>query len=61
MFAGTYVYGWALCEGQLLSIPAYSAGLRCIGINYGDGHHVWLPDMRGRVVLGVSTCSVEFI
>jgi microcystin-dependent protein len=42
--------GWAFCEGQLLSIPSYSALFSLLGTTYGgDGRTTFgLPDMRGR-------------
>jgi len=43
--------GWALCNGQLLSISQNSALFNLIGTTYGgDGKTTFaLPDMRGRV------------
>lgn len=43
--------GWALCNGQLLSINANTALFNLIGTTYGgDGKtNFALPDMRGRV------------
>jgi len=43
--------GWALCEGQLLSISQYDALFNLIGTTYGgDGITTFaLPDLRGRV------------
>ena len=45
--------GWALCEGQLLSIRQYTALFSILGTYYGgDGHTTFaLPDLRGRVPL----------
>jgi microcystin-dependent protein len=43
--------GWALCNGQLLSIDQYTALFSLIGTTYGgDGQtNFALPDLRGRV------------
>lgn len=51
MFGGNYApRGWALCDGQLLSIAEYSALFSILGTNYGgDGRSTFgLPDLRGR-------------
>jgi len=46
--------GWALCNGQLLSIAENAVLFQLIGTTYGgDGQNTFaLPDLRGRVVLG---------
>jgi microcystin-dependent protein len=52
MFAGNFApRGWALCNGQLLSIAQNSALFSILGTTYGgDGHTTFaLPDLRGRV------------
>jgi len=43
--------GWALCDGQLLSISQHSALFALLGTAYGgDGRTTFgLPDLRGRV------------
>jgi microcystin-dependent protein len=43
--------GWALCEGQTLSIPQNQALFSLLGTTYGgDGFRTFaLPDLRGRV------------
>ena len=43
--------GWALCNGQLLSIAQNQALFTLIGTTYGgDGVSTFaLPDLRGRV------------
>ncbi|MEM1326682.1 MAG: tail fiber protein [Bacteroidota bacterium] len=43
--------GWAMCNGQLLSISQYSALFSLLGTTYGgDGRSTFaLPDLRGRV------------
>lgn len=43
--------GWALCDGQLLSIAQYTALFSLLGTTYGgDGVTTFaLPDLRGRV------------
>lgn len=44
--------GWALCNGQWLSIPHYQALHMIIGTTYGgNSTHFALPDLRGRTVL----------
>ena len=51
MFGGTFApRGWALCDGQLLSVSAYSALFSILGTTYGgDGRTTFaLPDLRGR-------------
>ena len=56
IFAGNFApNGWALCEGQLLPIAQYTAVFSLLGTMYGgDGRtNFALPDLRGRVVIGV--------
>lgn len=51
MFAGNFApRGWALCDGQLLSIAENSALFSILGTTYGgDGRITFgLPDLRGR-------------
>ncbi len=51
MFAGNYApIGWAVCDGQLLSISNYSTLYSLLGTTYGgDGRNTFgLPDLRGR-------------
>jgi microcystin-dependent protein len=47
-------YGWALCAGQLMSVPQYGALFSLINTTYGgDGQNTFaLPDQRGRAILG---------
>jgi len=52
MFAGNYApNGWALCNGQLLSIAQNSALFAILGTTYGgDGVTTFaLPNLQGRV------------
>jgi microcystin-dependent protein len=52
MFGGNFApQGWALCDGQLLSIAENVALFTLIGTTYGgDGQSTFaLPDLRGRV------------
>jgi microcystin-dependent protein len=52
LFAGNFApVGWALCNGQLLSIADNSALFAVLGTTYGgDGQSTFaLPDFRGRV------------
>jgi len=51
MFGGNFApQGWALCNGQLLSISQNTALFSLLGTNYGgDGRTTFgLPDLRGR-------------
>lgn len=51
MFGGNFApRGWALCDGQLLSIAQNSALFSILGTTYGgDGRTSFgLPDLRGR-------------
>lgn len=55
MFAGNFApRGYALCNGQLLSISQNSALFSILGTTYGgDGRNTFaLPDLRGRVPMG---------
>ncbi|WP_299711863.1 tail fiber protein [uncultured Tenacibaculum sp.] len=55
MFAGNFVpRGWALCQGQLMSISQNQALFAVIGTIYGgDGRTTFaLPDYRGRIPRG---------
>jgi microcystin-dependent protein len=54
MFGGNFApVGWALCQGQLLSISDYQTLFQLIGTTYGgDGQQTFaLPDLRGRLPL----------
>lgn len=54
MFGGNFApRGWAVCDGQLLSIGQHNALFSVIGTTYGgDGHTTFqLPDLRGRVAV----------
>jgi len=56
VFAGNFApRGWAICNGQLLSISQNTALFSILGTTYGgNGQTTFaLPDLRGRVVLGV--------
>lgn len=58
MFAGTFApRNWALCDGQLLSIPQNDALFSLLGTIYGgDGRTTFgLPDMRGRLPIHMGT------
>ena len=46
--------GWALCQGQLMSISQNTALFSLLGTTYGgDGTTTFaLPDLRGRVAVG---------
>ncbi|MGO9060293.1 MAG: phage tail protein [Candidatus Binataceae bacterium] len=52
MFGGNFApSGWALCDGQLLSISQNTALFSSLGTSFGgDGVRTFaLPDLRGRV------------
>lgn len=54
IFAGNFApVGWALCNGQLLSISQNTALFSLLGTNYGgDGKSTFgLPDLQGRAPL----------
>ena len=56
LFAGNFApRGWAFCDGQLLSISQNTALFSLVGTTYGgDGRTTFaLPDLRGRVPVGV--------
>jgi len=58
MFAGNFApQGWALCQGQLLSIEQNTALFALIGTTYGgDGQTTFaLPDLRGRVTVSMGS------
>ena len=50
-------YGWAFCQGQLLSVSAHPVLFQLIGTTYGgDGRKSFaLPDLRSAVPVGVSS------
>jgi len=47
--------GWMDCDGRLLSIPSYAVLYSLLGTNFGGNGSTsfGLPDLRGRVALGV--------
>lgn len=58
LFGGSFApLGWALCQGQTLSISQYDVLFSLIGTIYGgDGVNTFaLPDLRGRLPLGQGT------
>lgn len=58
LFGGNYApRDWALCNGQLLAISSYSALFSLLGTAYGgDGFSTFaLPDLRGRIPVGIGT------
>ncbi len=58
IFAGNFApRGWALCEGQLLSIQQNSALFAILGTTYGGNGttNFALPDLRGRMPIGFGT------
>jgi len=55
LFAGNFApRGWALCNGQLMSISQNTALFSLLGTSYGgDGKVTFaLPDLQGRVPIG---------
>ncbi len=55
LFAGNFApRGWALCNGQLMSIAQNTALFSLLGTSYGgDGKVTFaLPDLQGRVPIG---------
>ncbi|HEX8265603.1 MAG TPA: tail fiber protein [Pyrinomonadaceae bacterium] len=60
MFGGTFaIRGWAFCDGSQLSISQFDALYNLIGTTYGgDGINTFsLPDLRGRVPVGMGQAS----
>lgn len=58
MFGGNFApRGWALCNGQLLSINQNQALFSILGTTYGgDGRTTFgLPDLRGRAAMHAGT------
>ncbi|MEI7027943.1 phage tail protein [Paenibacillus sp. y28] len=58
LFVGNYApAGWALCNGQLLSVAEYELLYSVIGTVYGgDGtNNFALPDLQGRVAVHMGT------
>jgi microcystin-dependent protein len=58
MFAGNFApIGWALCQGQILSIAENDVLFQLIGTTYGgDGQQTFaLPDLQGRVPIHMGT------
>lgn len=54
-FGGNFApRGWALCQGQLLSIASNTALFSILGTTYGgNGQTTFaLPDLRGRAIVG---------
>ncbi|MBU3886947.1 phage tail protein [Methylosinus sporium] len=54
-FAGNFApRGWALCQGQLLSIAQHTALFSILGTTYGGNGQTnfALPDLRGRAIVG---------
>ncbi|MFV8749418.1 phage tail protein [Nannocystaceae bacterium ST9] len=55
MFGGNFApRGWALCQGQIMSISQNTALFSLLGTTYGgDGIQTFaLPDLRGRMPMG---------
>lgn len=54
-FGGNFApKGWALCQGQLLSIASNTALFSILGTTYGGNGQTnfGLPDLRGRAIVG---------
>ena len=61
LFSGTFApRGWALCDGQLMSINENPALFSILGTTYGgNGTTTFaLPDLRGRVAVGQGSYNV---
>src|SRR3984957_122043 len=61
MFGGNFApQGWALCNGQTMSIAQNTALFSLLGTNYGgNGTTTFnLPDLRGRVPIHMGTSSL---
>jgi microcystin-dependent protein len=54
--------GWLLCQGQSLLRTDYAALFALIGTLYGsaDGTHFTLPNLKGRVPVGLDSAQTEF-
>jgi len=60
MFAGTFApRGWALCNGQLLSISQHTALFSILGTTYGgNGQTTFaLPNLQSRSPVGTGTAA----
>lgn len=60
MFAGSFApTGWMFCEGQTLQVSQNAALFSLLGTTYGgNGQTTFqLPDLRGRVPVGVNQTS----
>jgi Microcystin-dependent protein len=58
IFAGTFApTGWALCDGQILSISSNTALFSILGTTYGgNGQTTFaLPNLNGRVPIGTGS------
>lgn len=56
MFAGVFApRGYSFCDGQIMAISQYQALFSLIGSTFGgDGRNTFgLPDLRGRVPVGI--------
>lgn len=53
--------GWAMCDGQLMSISQNTALFSLLGTQYGgDGQSTFaLPDLQGRVGMHMSSVHVQ--
>ncbi|HEV3198010.1 MAG TPA: tail fiber protein [Bryobacteraceae bacterium] len=65
LFGGNFApNGWALCQGQLMSIAENPALFQLVGTTYGgDGQNTFgLPDLQGRVPVhqGTSTTGTNY-
>jgi microcystin-dependent protein len=58
IFTGNFApVGWFLCQGQLLPISSYQTLFAIVGTTYGGNGttNFQLPNLQGRVVIGVGT------
>lgn len=55
--------GWLICDGSAISRTGYAALFSLIGVTFGSGDGTTtfnLPDMSGRVAVGLSTSDSDF-
>ena len=62
-FAGSSIpSNWLLCDGSSLLRASYPSLFAAIGTTYGaaDGTHFNLPNMKGKVPVGLDSSQTEF-
>jgi microcystin-dependent protein len=56
-------FGWLICDGQAISRTTYSELFAGLGTTYGAGNGTTtfnIPNLKGRVVVGVDSAQTEF-